>query len=49
MKPCELEKLVSKVDEAKKKRRAHLDKIIQAAGKELRSRILKNSLNPSIR
>jgi DNA-binding NtrC family response regulator len=39
MKPCELEELVSKVDEAKKKRRSHLDKIIQAAGKELRSRI----------
>lgn len=38
MKPCEIEDLVLKVEEAKNKRRVHQDKILEAAGKELRSR-----------
>jgi DNA-binding NtrC family response regulator len=38
MKPCDLEKLIEKVDEAKLKRRAHQAKILEASGKELRAK-----------
>jgi DNA-binding NtrC family response regulator len=35
MKPCELEELLAKVQEARLKKRAHQDKIVEATGKEL--------------
>ena len=38
MKPCDMDELVAKVEEAKTKRRAHQEKIIEAAGRELRGR-----------
>jgi DNA-binding NtrC family response regulator len=38
MKPCDMDELVAKVEEAKNKKRAHQEKIIEAAGKELRGR-----------
>jgi len=38
MKPCDLDELVVKVEEAKAKRRAHQEKILEAYGRELRSK-----------
>lgn len=38
MKPCDLDELVVKVEEAKSKRRAHQEKILEAYGKELRAK-----------
>jgi DNA-binding NtrC family response regulator len=38
MKPCDVEELLSKVEEARAKRRAQQTKILEAAGKELRTR-----------
>jgi DNA-binding NtrC family response regulator len=38
LKPCEIDELISKVNEAKKKRQGQLDKILEATGRELRSR-----------
>jgi hypothetical protein len=38
MKPCDLEQLLAKVREAKDKRRSHLEKILEAYGKEVRSK-----------
>jgi DNA-binding NtrC family response regulator len=38
MKPCELEELMVKVEEAKSKKRAHQVKIMEATGKELQRR-----------
>ena len=38
MQPCDMDVLVAKVEEAKNKKRAHQEKIIEAAGKELRGR-----------
>jgi DNA-binding NtrC family response regulator len=38
MKPCDLDELVVKVEEAKSKRRAHQDKILEAYGRELRGK-----------
>ena len=38
MKPCDMDVLVAKVEEAKNKKMAHQEKIIEAAGKELRGR-----------
>jgi len=38
MKPCDMDELVAKVEEAKNKKRAHQEKIIEAAGRELRGR-----------
>jgi DNA-binding NtrC family response regulator len=38
MKPCDLEELIVKVEEAKLKRRAHQGKILEAFGKELRDK-----------
>jgi DNA-binding NtrC family response regulator len=38
MKPCDLEELIGKVEEAKLKRRAHQAKILEASGKELRAK-----------
>jgi DNA-binding NtrC family response regulator len=38
MKPCDLEELVVKVEEAKLKRRSHQAKILEAYGKELRDK-----------
>jgi DNA-binding NtrC family response regulator len=35
MKPCDLEELLVKVEEARIKRRRHLEKILEAAGKDL--------------
>ncbi|HMK35901.1 MAG TPA: response regulator [Desulfomonilaceae bacterium] len=35
MKPCDLEELLSKVEEAKAKRRRHLEKILEATGRDL--------------
>jgi len=35
MKPCEVEELMVKVEEAKSKKRAHQDKILEATGREL--------------
>jgi len=38
MKPCDMDELVAKVEEAKNKKRTHQEKIIEAAGKDLRGR-----------
>jgi FixJ family two-component response regulator len=38
MKPCDMEQLVSKVEAAAQRRRAHEEKIIQARMKEITSR-----------
>jgi DNA-binding NtrC family response regulator len=38
MKPCDLEELVVKVEDARSKRRAHQAKILEAYGKELRAK-----------
>jgi DNA-binding NtrC family response regulator len=38
MKPCEVDELLAKVEEATSKKRAHQDKILEAAGKELQRR-----------
>jgi len=38
MKPCDLEELLGKVEEAQAKRRAHQEKILEACGKELRGK-----------
>jgi DNA-binding NtrC family response regulator len=38
MKPCEIDDLIMKVEAAKKKHREHLEKILDAAGKELREK-----------
>jgi DNA-binding NtrC family response regulator len=38
MKPCEVEELLAKVDEARSKKRAHQDKILEATGRELQRR-----------
>jgi len=38
MKPCDLEELLGKVEEAQAKRRAHQEKILEAYGKELRGK-----------
>jgi DNA-binding NtrC family response regulator len=39
MKPCDMEQLVSKVEDAAKRRRSHEEKIIQARMKEITSRM----------
>jgi DNA-binding NtrC family response regulator len=38
MKPCEIDELLAKVDEAKNKKRSHLEKILDATGRELKAR-----------
>jgi DNA-binding NtrC family response regulator len=38
MKPCDMDQLVAKVEEAKNKKKVHQEKIIEAAGRELRGR-----------
>jgi DNA-binding NtrC family response regulator len=38
MKPCDVEELLKKVQEAKTKKRAHQEKILEAVGKELRGK-----------
>lgn len=38
MKPCEVEELMAKVEEAKNKKRAHQVKIMEATGRELQRR-----------
>jgi DNA-binding NtrC family response regulator len=38
MKPCDVEDLLKKVGEAKAKKRAHQEKILEAVGKELRGK-----------
>jgi len=38
MKPCDLEELLGKVEEAQAKRRAHQEKILEAYGKEVRAK-----------
>jgi len=38
MKPCEVDELLAKVDEARSKKRAHQDKILEATGRELQRR-----------
>jgi DNA-binding NtrC family response regulator len=46
MKPCDLEELVTKVDEAKMKRGRHLARILEAAGRDLsRERIPKPEID----
>jgi YesN/AraC family two-component response regulator len=35
MKPCDMEELIAKVEEARAKRRRHLEKILEAAGRDL--------------
>jgi ActR/RegA family two-component response regulator len=36
MKPCEIDDLTTKLDAARKRHQEHLDKILEASGKELR-------------
>jgi len=38
LKPCDLDELVRKVEEAKSKRRAHQERILEAYGRELRAK-----------
>jgi DNA-binding NtrC family response regulator len=38
MKPCDIEKLLAKVEEAVAKKRAHQTKVLEATGRELRGR-----------
>jgi DNA-binding NtrC family response regulator len=38
MKPCDIEELVAKVGEAKTKKQAHQNKILEAIGRELKSK-----------
>jgi DNA-binding NtrC family response regulator len=38
MKPCEIDDLLSKVQEARNKKHSHLDKILEATGRELKAR-----------
>jgi DNA-binding NtrC family response regulator len=38
MKPCDLEELMAKVEEARTKRRSHQEKILEAYGKEIRGK-----------
>jgi len=38
MKPCDLEELLAKVDEAKTKKRRHMEKILESSGRDLSRR-----------
>jgi DNA-binding NtrC family response regulator len=38
MKPCDLEELMAKVEEARTKKRSHQEKILEAYGKEMRGK-----------